>query len=60
MKNHPPANDGYNRHTNNPTRQGQKTTVFNEARLVSRLLYAIVFIGFFGYYMDKALEIVRH
>lgn len=59
MKNYPPTNDGYNRHTNNPTRQAEKAAVFNDARLISRLLYAVVFIGFVGYYMDKALEIVR-
>lgn len=29
------------------------------AVLISRLFYAILIVGFVGYYMDKALQIVR-
>jgi flagellar biogenesis protein FliO len=48
--------------TNRPTRPPQRESqamAMQSAALLSRLLYAVLIVGFVGYYMDKALQIVR-
>lgn len=35
------------------------TETMQAANLISRVVYAVLVIGFIGYYLDKALAIVR-
>ena len=37
----------------------ERSASANSAVLISRVLYAVLIVGFMGYYLDKALQIIR-